>query len=111
MKAFSIAALSMAASLATGASFAQVTFDIPANLPATKPALTRAEVVADLVVWRASGLDNFTSQEVSLVDTSSADYVQAEAKYAYLRASPQFASLVDQIQRGGSARVAISQPR
>jgi hypothetical protein len=109
MKAPRIAAVLMAASLASGASFAQVSFDVPANLPIPKSTLTRAEVVADFLIWRASGLYDLNHRGDQDVDTNSVEYMQAEAKYAYLHSSPQFAALVEQIKRDGSTRVVLAQ--
>jgi hypothetical protein len=111
MKAPRIAAVLIAASLASGAGFAQVSFDVPANLPIPKSTLTRAEVVADFLIWRASGLYDLNNSRSSDrgVDTNSAEYMQAEAKYAYLHSSPQFAALVEQIKRDGSTRVVVAQ--
>ncbi len=111
MKLPRTAAVLIAASLATGASFAQVSFDVPANLPIPKSTLTRAEVIADFLVWRASGLYDLNHRGDQDVDTNSLEYMRAEAKYEYLRASPQFAALVAQIKRDGSTRVMIAQGR
>ena len=65
--------------------------------------LTRAEVIADLEVWRASGLAAIESQEE--VDRNSAAYQAARARYLALRASPAFAARVDDIARERGERV------
>lgn len=107
MKTLSMATVLVATSLAVGASIAQVSFSVPANLPTPMSTLTRADVLADFLVWRASGLHELTHRGESDTDTSSPEYMQAEARYDYLRASPQFPELIDQIKKNGSTRVVI----
>lgn len=107
MKNLKMASVLIAAALAAGAACAQVQFSVPENLPIEGSALTRAEVIADLLVWRASGLYEL-NQSGYLVDTNTPTYRRAAATYAYMRASPQFAVLVDQIRRGGSPRVVVA---
>ena len=111
MQALKIAAALIAASLVTGTALAQVSFEIPASVVAPKSTLTRAQVLADFLVWRASGLDDLTRRGDSNVDIYSAEYKNAQARYAYLRASAQFAALVDQIERDGSAKIIFAQRR
>jgi hypothetical protein len=67
--------------------------------PAERP-LTRAEVLADLQIWRESGLQALQEGEESAVYTPRHD--AALARYAALRASPSFSALVQRIaqQRG-----------
>jgi len=70
--------------------------------PRTVSTLTRAEVLADLQIYRESGLDDLDRGEA--VDPSSAAHARAEAKYAQLRASPYYATLVQRIaSRRGEA--------
>jgi Domain of unknown function (DUF4148) len=75
------------------------------NAPA--PELTRAEVLADLAIWRESGLADAQSGE-SAADPVSPTYIAAMARYQALRASPQFALLVQRIarERGEKAQIA-----
>ena len=82
-----------------------------ASVVAPKSTLTRAQVLADFLVWRASGQDDLTRRGDSNVDIYSAEYKNAQARYAYLRASAQFAALVDQIERDGSAKIIFAQRR
>ncbi|RZU02944.1 DUF4148 domain-containing protein [Rivibacter subsaxonicus] len=55
--------------------------------------LTRAEVMADLQIWRESGLADLQKSEDPTA-SFSAEYRQAQARYERMRASPQFAMLV-----------------
>ena len=57
--------------------------------------LSRAEVLADLQVWQASGLAAL--QHGDRPDVFSAEYQRASALYAALRKSPHFAVLVQSI--------------
>lgn len=57
--------------------------------------LTRAEVLADLQIYRESGLAEFDRGESH--DTTTAAYAGAQAKYAQLRASSHYATLVQHI--------------
>ena len=62
--------------------------------------LTRSEVLADLQIYRESGLADLDRGEA--VDWTSPAHARAEARYARLRASPYYATLVQRIaaQRG-----------
>jgi hypothetical protein len=108
MKNLKMASMLMAATLAASAAFAQVQFNLPSNLPIAKSTLTRAEVTADLLIWRASGLSDLHSPGRRSVDTDTLEYAQAMAKYTQMRASPQFAELVDQINRGVPTRALVA---
>ena len=57
--------------------------------------LSRAEVLADLQVWKASGLAQL--QHGDMPDVYSAEYQRASALYAALRKSPHFTTLVQSI--------------
>lgn len=57
--------------------------------------LSRAEVLADLQVWKASGLAELQNGYTSTV--SDTPYQRALARYAALRNSPNFATLVQSI--------------
>ena len=83
---FALAAVTMALGLGTmNAAMAQ-------ESASAKP-LTRAEVLADLQVWRESGLARFQG-----IDDPSIcfmpEYLAAQERYNGMRASPQFALLV-----------------
>ena len=87
-----LAAATMAMTLvATGAARAAETDDAVAVKP-----LTRAEVMADLQIWRESGLaywQGLDDPSVCMMEP----YVRAQARYERMRAAPQFAVLVQQL--------------
>ncbi len=62
-----------------------------------RPALTRAEVLADLQIWRASGLAALQYRGEAGPDLNSEAAEQARQRYAQLRSSPKFAELVRSI--------------
>lgn len=69
------------------------------KMPHAVSTKSRAEVLADLEIWRKSGL-----AEVELVAGGSYNsydprYLAAKARYEELHSSPQFASRVQQIAR------------
>lgn len=109
MKNFKIASVLMAATLCAGTAFAQVEFNVPSDLPIAKSTLTRADVTADFLIWRASGLhDLHNKANYSVLETNTREYAQATAKYSYMRDSPQFAELVEQLKHGVSARALVA---
>ena len=60
--------------------------------------LTRAEVLADLQVWRESGMAALEQKSSEAgPELYGADYRKAQARYFALRNSPMFASRVHQI--------------
>ena len=65
------------------------------------PALSRAEVLADLAVWRQAGLDRFQADSA---DHSGTAYETALAEYQRLRNGPAYAAELDRLQ--GSTRSA-----
>jgi hypothetical protein len=69
--------------------------------------LSRAQVLADLEVWKQSGMAAFADGEAS-IDVHSAAYRTAQARYIALRSSPEFAQLVTRIarERGDEMQVA-----
>ena len=76
----------------------------PRPLPAAKP---RAEVQAELQIYRESGL--FELERVpDAVDYSSRAYLRAKDRYAQLRESPYFATLVKRYaeRHGDDAKLA-----
>ena len=87
MNAKTLFAATLLASLAGFAGLAMAAEDN------TRP-LTRAEVLADLQVYRESGLAQAELPENAGQDT--ARVTQAKAKYAQLRTSAYYASLVKQ---------------
>ncbi|WP_251779595.1 DUF4148 domain-containing protein [Caldimonas mangrovi] len=74
-----------------------------------KSTLTRAEVLADLEIWRRSGLAAQGRGEAS-PDFFSEEYRQAHARYAAMKASPEFAALVQTIARERGETVLAGRP-
>ncbi|QPF73873.1 DUF4148 domain-containing protein [Roseateles sp. DAIF2] len=71
----------------------------PALQNASKPStLTRAEVQADLALWRRAGVPGAYGEQT--VDTSSASYQAAFAEYQRLRQGPAFLAEVRRIEGG-----------
>jgi hypothetical protein len=68
------------------------------DLAAPPVQLSRAEVLADLQVWRESGLALLAADPGQAPFTGS-DYQQARTRYERMRASPGFAELVNTIAR------------
>lgn len=64
--------------------------------------VSRAEVNADLQIYRESGLAQLEGGES--VPFNSPEYAAAQAKYAELRSSPYFASLVQRFAGQGTER-------
>ena len=60
---------------------------------------SRAEVLADLEIWRESGLASLELVGEGRNSYSDERYQAAEAKYQELRASPKFAARVQQLAR------------
>jgi len=88
--------------LATAASTAQAI-----DIASEGQPMSRAEVLADLQIWKQSGMAAFTDGEAS-ADAYSASYRAAQARYVALRSSPEFAQLVSRIarERGEQMQVA-----
>lgn len=73
--------------------------DIDPALQNAKPStLTRAEVQADLALWRRAGVPGAYGEQT--VDTSSASYQAAFAEYQRLRQGPAFLAEVRRIEGG-----------
>ena len=102
--AFSAIALALAAGQAGAQS---IQFHVPSNVEPAHSGLTRAEVIADYHLWRLAGLQDLTRGEAS-ADTGSYQYRKAYATYLYLRQSPQFAQLVNELQARPNAQVMAS---
>lgn len=66
-----------------------------------KPTLSRAEVLADLALWKRSGMAALDRGEAS-PSPASPEYRAAHARYVALRNSPEYTALVKEIagQRG-----------
>lgn len=95
----------IAATLIAGAAQAQVIrIDVPDDIPVVESTLTRAEVLADYYIWRLAGLQELNRGEAT-PNTESLEYRRAQARYEYLRASPQFAALVTELSRRPNAMV------
>ena len=71
----------------------------------TQPGLTRAEVLADLQLYRESGFAELDRAETPAWESQA--YKEAAARYAALRESPRYAQLVQEyggfIPRGSMA--------
>jgi Domain of unknown function (DUF4148) len=100
-----IAALALPVALGTAA---WANEDSALGLPAPTSNLSRAEVLADLQIWRDAGLAELQDGEQSAVGTPRHD--AALARYATLRSSPDFAALVQRIalQRGEKVLIAAT---
>jgi hypothetical protein len=95
----------LAAALFAGAASAEaIAIDVPDNIEPPRSTLTRAEVLADFHLWRLAGLQDLHQGEAG-VDTNSYEYRRALATYGHLRASPQYAALVVQLQQNPGATV------
>jgi recombinational DNA repair protein (RecF pathway) len=90
-----LAAALLAASAFTSAAHAQAAPD------GRQQGLTRAEVVADFIIYRESGLELLN--EADAVNFYSPEYLQAKARYQALRSSSYYAELVQKVtaQRHG----------
>lgn len=101
---------SFALAIACGAARADNDGASPADAPVPISALTRAEVLADLECWRESGMAAFTPGEAD-VDSLSAPYAAALAKYEALRSAPTFAQRVMRIARARGEAVDVAVTR
>lgn len=106
MKVIRIVPFLLAALVATAASAAPLQIVVPAEVSVPMSAQTHAEVVADFYVWRAAGLQQLTNGNES-PDTQSVRYKQAWSKYQYLRKSPQFQTLVEQLMKDPNTKVSF----
>lgn len=104
MNKFSKLSVVLAVALAAGAASAGSLNVDPAQAP---QASKRSEVVADLLVWRAAGMDS-NALGAGLYDSNSPSYQEAFARYEQLRHSPQFAALVNDIERGVRPHVIVA---
>jgi len=97
-------AMTLVASVAT----AQVQVNFPAKPSVPASELSRSEVVADYLIWRASGLQELHWRGQQGLDTTTPEYAQANARYRAMRDSPQFAELVDSVRLGGTPTVVFA---
>lgn len=77
--------------------------DVSKYLPKS---VSRAEVIADLEIYRRSGLAELDSSESP--DLFGSAYLHAQARYMALRASPEFRTLVARIARERGEAVATA---
>jgi hypothetical protein len=100
-KPTSIAALLLLA----GAAQAQaIHITVPDDVALPVSTLSRAEVLAEAHLWRLAGLQALEQGDRG-PDPESPAYRQARAKFAWLRASPQFPALVAELSRRPGATV------
>ncbi len=107
MKISKLASIVAAALIASAAQAQTIRIDVPDDIPVPTSTLTRAEVIADYHIWRLAGLQELNRGEAT-PDTDSFEYRRAQARYAWLRASPQFAVLVAELSRQPNAIVLAS---
>ena len=102
-KAAVLASGLLAGSTAFAAASLPVT--VSAEAPTRAPGLSRAEVLADLRVWRASGMEVFSRSDS--YDWTSAEYEKAYARYLAIRSSDEFKVLVQRIEADPTTEVAL----
>lgn len=102
--------LGVIALLASAAQGQAIRIAVPEDVPLPDSAVTRAAILADYHMWRLAGLHDFHRREAT-PDSDSLLYRQAEARYARLRASPQFDALVTELAQRPSARVLAERAR
>ncbi|WP_425259991.1 hypothetical protein ACPOLB_03920 [Rubrivivax sp. RP6-9] len=90
--------------LMTAAHAQTIRISVPDEVPIPASTVSRAEVLAQLHMWRLSGLADLHRGEGS-PDSYSLEYRKAEAKYAWLVASPQYPMLVAELSRRPHATV------
>ncbi|WP_234026618.1 DUF4148 domain-containing protein [Melaminivora suipulveris] len=103
----------LAAATMAGASLAAPAFaaDAPSenwgatNLQAQPSSVSRAEVLADLALYRRAGLDAFDTGEASSLGNPG--YARALAEYQRLRSGPEY--LAEVRRYGGDARTVASE--
>ena len=93
--------VSLAAALLLGASLGAASAadsNSPADMPVATVPLTRAEVLADLEIWRLSGMAGLGNGDAD-ADPGSPQIASALAKYHQMLESPEFAQRVMRIAR------------
>ena len=96
MKALNSLVIAVAATLAAPAMAQSFIVAVPSNVSAPASTTTRAEVLADLHMWRLAGLQELSQSEVRF--QQSERYEEALARYHALLDSPQYIALVRQLQ-------------
>jgi hypothetical protein len=76
------------------------------NAAAAEGPVSRAEVLADLQIWHASGMADLDNGEVGMAYTPVHDAVLA--RYEALRAAPSFAALVHRIAQRLGDKVVLA---
>ncbi len=71
----------------------------PQDAPVPTSMRTRAEVLAELEIWREAGLNTFVPHEAEVDPFTSHAYQLALARYDALRVAPAFAQRVERIAR------------
>src|SRR3546814_14375308 len=80
---------------------AQVNPSINARTPvnvSSEHDLTRAEVKADLAVWKRAGMDRFWNKSVT-PDIYSREYKMAQAEYLRMRNGPEYQEELQRLQQ------------
>lgn len=101
LKLTSLAVLALAAGVAQAQA---IRIAVPDDVALPMSMLTRAEVLADFHLWRLAGLQDLNRGDAG-PELESPEYRRAQAKYAFLRASPQYAALVEELSRRPNATV------
>ncbi len=83
----------------------------PLDPPIPAPVLTRAEVIADLQIWRESGAAALHRQNEGGTDYFSPAVLESVARYNSMRASPSFAMRVAKIAQERGEKLLISSNR
>ena len=85
------------------ASILWITLPTDGNAQTSQPSTgkSRAEVKADVEIWRESGLAQFDMAGEITPDPDSAGYRAAKARYEALRQSPQYAERVKKYEQQG----------
>lgn len=79
-----------------------IVVDVPRDATPPASTLTRAEVLADLHLWRVAGMQEF---DRSALRDQGDRYEKALARYKEMRASPQYAELVQKMRSRPNAIV------
>jgi len=89
--------------IATPMAYAGAQTAVPANAASTYSSgidrgLTRAEVQADLAVWKRAGVDRFWNQDET-PDIYSREYRMAYAEYVRLRSGTEYQQELERLKR------------
>jgi hypothetical protein len=95
MNATKLSFVSLTIALASGLFLAQ---NVHAQNDVDAALVSRAQVLAELHIWRQSGLADVQSGE-SASDPTRNEYIAALARYHGMRSSPEFTQLVARIER------------